>query len=163
MGMACSGSSNSSSTIGFGAFLGPAFVKGAGTSSILHPGSLRSPCSVRIVCQYSPMTVGDESSCVTTPFTPGFFTRTQAPTAKRCRRLAFISLLLYAAFATGASGMIPWPTLKMCRPLGKPGRSQGMSILNCQFAKIREWAQCADTAGRARVRYGFQWEGALVS
>jgi len=36
------------------------------------------------------MTVGEESSCVMTPFTPGVFTRTLAPMSKRCRCLILI-------------------------------------------------------------------------
>jgi exodeoxyribonuclease V alpha subunit len=52
-------------------YLASGFVKGIG------------PCSVRTVCQYSPITVGTVSNCVTMPLMPGSLTLTSAPTANR--------------------------------------------------------------------------------
>lgn len=50
------------------------------------------------MCQYSPRVVGFSSPWVTTPFTPGFFTRTRAPTANR-----FLSLMGNPSIAESGS------------------------------------------------------------
>ena len=80
---AWSGDSSLGSVTVAGGSFGLVFVTGTGTNSRFDPGSLRSPCSVRTVCQYSPMTVGTVSNCVTMPLMPGSLTLTSAPTANR--------------------------------------------------------------------------------
>src|SRR6266850_2883404 len=59
-----------------------AFVSAFGIGSRLHPSSRRSPCSVLMVCMYSPTELGSSSTRVPRHFTPDEI-NTFAPGAKR--------------------------------------------------------------------------------